>query len=237
MQIIVLSTFLLGFTSTVLYYLLKLIRLAKRSEKKVSQIIDLLLPSSEPPPKSPCKVLPLPRRVANSKLVHIDVEYVRVRSIELGVWVDYQKLLSYLSKGASKLEVFFYSTTHPQVQAFNSSMKRMGHHVIEQPVLLDEERGEVSNTNIDPLMVDGLINESPASQFGKVIIISGDHKFVESARLLTHRNQHSEFVAFKSNTSTQIKKIAKSNELISYLPLESLPGVVTKLTRHQRQSG
>lgn len=208
------------------------INLTKNLTKEVSQLTQLVTPS-QTDSKPSRKVLPLPLRVRKRKAVHIDVENVRVSSMDKGVWVDYKQLFHHLSRqDGSVLDVTFYSTTHPQVEKFNSYMKKMGFRVVEQPVIFNKS-GKASNTNIDPLMVDGLISESLPSKFGKVAIISGDGKFVESARSLVRRGQSVEFISFDSNASGEIDSLLEEYcHLVRYSSIQSIPDVIQPYRPH-----
>lgn len=205
----------------VVYLQVNQIRLIRKLETEISQLIKTGL-------KFPSKTLPYPLQSAKKrKAVHVDVEYVRVTAKHCSLFVVYRKLLDFLKADGSELEVKFYSTTHPRVQALNSQLRDMGCYVIEQPVFFSPE-GKVNNTNTDALMVEGTIIDSPPQKFEIVVLISGDGKFAECARLLALRWQKTEFIGFAYNTAQEIKNLAENHDLVSYRSLESIPRVCTK---------
>jgi hypothetical protein len=197
--------------------------------------INETISRSESPLVLPPSTLRYPPRLGlKRKAVHIDVEYVRVTAMRLSWWVTYRAILDFLKEDNSEVEVKVYSTTNPRVQALNAQLRDMGCHVFEQPVILKE--GKVSNSNTDALMVDGLISDSPPQKFDTVVIISGDHKFAECARLLGLRGQRSEFIGFDSNTSGEIKSLPECYGLVSYRSIESIPGALSKVQRPEKKS-
>lgn len=70
----------------------------------------------------------------------------------------------------------------------------------------------------------------------KVVILSGDGRFAECGRLITSRGQYAEFVAFESNTSGAIKRLAQNNDLVSYRPLSSIPEAVSEVRLRKKIS-
>jgi hypothetical protein len=192
--------------------------------KKSSQLVS-------PPPAFTYRPLLGKKR----KAVHVDIEYVRVTAMRLGLGVVYKAIWDFLKDDNSEAEITIYSTTNPRVQSLNFQLRDMECHVIEQPVFFSPE-GKVSNTNTDALMVEGLIIDSPPQHFSTVVIISGDHKFAECARLLALRGQRSEFIGFESNTAQEIKSLAKSHDLVGYQSLESIPGAITEMQRGEQKS-
>ncbi len=161
-----------------------------------------------------------PGRVA----IFIDAANLFYAALQLGIEIDYTKLLARLRFGSSLLRAFFYTGVDPnneKQQGFLLWMRRNGYRVITKNLLELPNGAKKANLAVE-IAVD-LITLAPS--YDTAIIVSGDGDLSSAVNAVSYRGARVEIVGLRSMTSENLINVADL-----YLDLEEIKEEIAKLT-------
>ncbi len=157
--------------------------------------------------------------------IFIDAANLFYAALQLGIEIDYTKLLARLRFGSSLLRAFFYTGVDPnneKQQGFLLWMRRNGYRVITKNLL--ELPNGVKKANLAVEIAVDLITLAPS--YDTAIIVSGDGDLSSAVNAVSYRGARVEIVGLRSMTSENLINVADL-----YLDLEEIKAEITKWTR------
>jgi len=156
--------------------------------------------------------------------IFIDAANLFYAALQLGIEIDYTKLLARLRFGSSLLRAFFYTGVDPnneKQQGFLLWMRRNGYRVITKNLLELPNGAKKANLAVE-IAVD-LITLAPS--YDTAIIVSGDGDLSSAVNAVSYRGARVEIVGLRSMTSENLINVADL-----YLDLEEIKAEIAKLT-------
>ena len=156
--------------------------------------------------------------------IFIDAANLFYAALQLGIEIDYTKLLARLRFGSSLLRAFFYTGVDPnneKQQGFLLWMRRNGYRVITKNLLELPNGAKKANLAVE-IAVD-LITLAPS--YDTAIIVSGDGDLSSAVNAVSYRGARVEIVGLRSMTSENLINVADL-----YLDLEEIKEEIAKLT-------
>ena len=157
--------------------------------------------------------------------IFIDAANLFYAALQLGIEIDYTKLLARLRFSSSLLRAFFYTGVDPnneKQQGFLLWMRRNGYRVITKNLLELPNGAKKANLAVE-IAVD-LITLAPS--YDTAIIVSGDGDLSSAVNAVSYRGARVEIVGLRSMTSENLINVADL-----YLDLEEIKAEITKWTR------
>jgi uncharacterized LabA/DUF88 family protein len=154
--------------------------------------------------------------------IFIDGSNLFYASHQLGIEIDYTRLLAQLLQGQRLLRAYFYTGVDPnneKQQGFLLWMRRHGYRVITKPLvhLPDGTR----KANLDVEMAVDMITIGPYCS--KVILLSGDGDLAYAANHLSYRGVQIEVVSLLGMTSDLLIDVADR-----YTDLQAIKHLIAK---------
>ncbi|MDJ0728139.1 MAG: NYN domain-containing protein [Prochloraceae cyanobacterium] len=156
--------------------------------------------------------------------IFIDAANLFYAALQLGIEIDYTKLLARLRFGSSLLRAFFYTGVDPnneKQQGFLLWMRRNGYRVITKNLLELPNGAKKANLAVE-IAVD-LITLAPS--YDTAIIVSGDGDLSSAVNAVSYRGARVEIVGLRSMSSDNLINVADL-----YLDLEEIKEEIAKLT-------
>ncbi len=128
-------------------------------------------------------------------------------ALQLGIEIDYVKLLCYLTNGSRLLRAFFYTgvdITHEKQQGFLLWMRRNGYRVVAKDIALPAENFKKSNLNVE-ISVD-MITLAP--YYDTAILVSGDGDLAYAVNAVSRMGVRVEVVSLQTTTSESLIDVA-----------------------------
>ena len=152
---------------------------------------------------SPEQVLENRGRVA----IFIDGSNLFYAALQLGIEIDYTKLLCRLTEGSRLLRAFFYTgmdRTNEKQQGFLLWMRRNGYRVIAKDLVQLPDGSKKANLDVE-IAVDLM---ALVSSYDTAIIVSGDGDLAYAADSVSYRGARIEVVSLRSMTSDSLINVA-----------------------------
>ncbi|MGK7955088.1 MAG: NYN domain-containing protein [Crocosphaera sp.] len=152
---------------------------------------------------SPEQVLENRGRVA----IFIDGSNLFYAALQLGIEIDYTKLLYRLTEGSRLLRAFFYTgvdRANEKQQGFLLWMRRNGYRVIAKDLVQLPDGSKKANLDVE-IAVDLM---ALVGSYDTAIIVSGDGDLAYAADSVSYRGSRIEVVSLRSMTSDSLINVA-----------------------------
>lgn len=144
-----------------------------------------------------------PGRVA----VFIDGSNLFYAALQLGIEIDYTKLLTYLTKNNRLLRAFFYTGVDPtndKQQGFLLWMRRHGYRVVAKDLVQFPDGSKKANLDVE-IAVDML---TLANRIDTAILVSGDGDLAYAVNSIAYQGVRVAVVSLRSMTSDSLINVA-----------------------------
>ncbi|MDF5719278.1 MAG: NYN domain-containing protein [Rhizonema sp. PD37] len=145
-------------------------------------------------------------------------------ALQLGIEIDYAKLLCYLSQGGRLLRSFFYTgvdRTNEKQQGFLLWMRRNGYRVVTKDLIQLPDGSKKANLDIE-IAVD-IMNLAP--YYDTAVLVSGDGDLAYAVNAVSYKGVRVEVVSVRSMTSDSLIDVTDC-----FIDLESIKKHIQKET-------
>lgn len=161
--------------------------------------------------------------------IFIDGSNLFYAALQLGIEIDYTKLLCKLTAGSRLFRSFFYTgvdRTNEKQQGFLLWMRRNGYRVIAKDLVQLPDGSKKANLDVE-IAVDlvALVN-----YYDTAVLVSGDGDLAYAADAASYRGARVEVVSLRSMTSDSLINVADR-----YIDLEGVKDEIRKLPRNSTQ--
>ncbi|MDJ0843424.1 LabA-like NYN domain-containing protein [Crocosphaera sp.] len=139
--------------------------------------------------------------------IFIDGSNLFYAALQLGIEIDYTKLLYRLTEGSRLLRAFFYTgvdRTNEKQQGFLLWMRRNGYRVIAKDLVQLPDGSKKANLDVE-IAVDLM---ALVGSYDTAIIVSGDGDLAYAADSVSYRGARIEVVSLRSMTSDSLINVA-----------------------------
>lgn len=157
--------------------------------------------------------------------IFIDGSNLFYAALQLGIEVDYTKLLCRLTEGSRLLRAFFYTgvdRTNEKQQGFLLWMRRNGYRVISKELVQLPDGSKKANLDVE-IAVDMM---ALAGSYDTAILVSGDGDLAYAVDAASYRGVRVEVVSLRSMTSDHLINVADR-----YVDLETIKDDIQKVSR------
>ncbi|MGQ4649622.1 NYN domain-containing protein [Lyngbya aestuarii] len=157
--------------------------------------------------------------------VFIDGSNLLYAALQLGIEIDYAKLLYRLVAGARLFRPFFYTGVDPKnekQQSFLLWMRHHGYRVITKDLVEFPDGSKKADLDVE-IAVDMM---TLAGLYNTAILVSGDGDLAYAANAVSYQGARLEIVSLRSMTSDSLINIADC-----YLDLDEIKQDIQKTTR------
>ncbi|MCS7031234.1 MAG: NYN domain-containing protein [Gloeomargarita sp. SKYG116] len=157
--------------------------------------------------------------------IFIDGSNLFYAALQLGIEIDYSKLLCYLTAGSRLLRAFFYTGVDPtneKQQGFLLWMRRNGYRVVCKELVQLPDGSKKANLDVE-IAVDML---SLVGSYDTAILVSGDGDLAYAVDAVSYRGVRVEVVSLRSMTSDNLINVADR-----YIDLETIRDEIRKAHR------
>lgn len=158
-------------------------------------------------------------------IVLIDGSNLFYAALQLGIEIDYAKLLKRLALSGRLLHAFFYTGVDPsndKQQGFLSWMRHNGYRVVTKDMVHFADGSKKANLDVE-IAVDMM---RLAQHCDTLILVSGDGDFAYPIKNLIYRGVRVEVVGLRSMTSNSLIDVADC-----YVDLQSLRAEIQRLDK------
>ncbi|MFN6464673.1 MAG: NYN domain-containing protein [Nostoc sp. DedVER02] len=128
-------------------------------------------------------------------------------ALQLGIEIDYVKLLCHLTNGSRLLRAFFYTgvdISNEKQQGFLLWMRRNGYRVVAKDITQPTENFKKSNLNVE-IAVDML---TLAPYYDTAVLVSGDGDLAYAVNAVSRMGVRVEVVSLQTSTSESLIDVA-----------------------------
>ncbi len=157
--------------------------------------------------------------------IFIDGSNLFYAALQLGVEIDYTKLLCRLTGGSRLLRSFFYTGVDPtneKQQGFLLWMRRNGYRVITKELIQLPDGSKKANLDVE-IAVDMM---ALVGCYDTAILVSGDGDLAYAVDAVSYRGIRVEVVSLRSMTSDSLINVADR-----YIDLDSIKEDIQKAPR------
>ena len=157
--------------------------------------------------------------------IFIDGSNLFYAALQLGIEIDYTKLLYRLTGRSRLLRAFFYTGVDPtneKQQGFLLWMRRNGYRVISKDLVQLPDGSKKANLDVE-IAVDLM---SLVGSYDTAIIVSGDGDLAYAANAVSYRGARIEVVSLRSMTSDSLINVSDS-----YIDLDEIKEDIQKTPR------
>ena len=157
--------------------------------------------------------------------IFIDGSNLFYAALQLGIEIDYTKLLFRLTAGSRLLRAFFYTgvdRTNEKQQGFLLWMRRNGYRVIAKDLVQLPDGSKKANLDVE-IAVDLM---SLVGSYDTAVIVSGDGDLAYAADAVSYRGARVEVVSLRSMTSDILINVADR-----YVDLDQIKEEIQKTPR------
>lgn len=157
--------------------------------------------------------------------IFIDGSNLFYAALQLGVEIDYTKLLCRLTGGSRLLRSFFYTGVDPsneKQQGFLLWMRRNGYRVITKELIQLPDGSKKANLDVE-IAVDMM---ALVGCYDTAILVSGDGDLAYAVDAVSYRGIRVEVVSLRSMTSDSLINVADR-----YIDLDSIKEDIQKASR------
>ncbi len=158
--------------------------------------------------------------------IFIDGSNLFYAALQLGIEIDYTKLLCRLTNGSRLLRSFFYTgvdRTNEKQQGFLLWMRRNGYRVISKDLIQLPDGSKKANLDVE-IAVDMM---SLVGSYDTSILVSGDGDLAYAVDAVSYRGVRVEVVSLRSMTSDSLINVADR-----YIDLDSIKQDIQKNPRN-----
>lgn len=158
-------------------------------------------------------------------VVLIDGSNLFYAALQLGIEIDYMKLLPCLTRGDRLVHAFFYTgvdASNDKQHGFLNWMCRNGYHVITKPMVQLPDGSQKANLDVE-IAVDMM---RFANHCDTIVLVSGDGDFVYAVKSIIYQGVRVEVVGLRSMTSNSLINAADC-----YTDLGSIKQVIQRLDK------
>lgn len=157
--------------------------------------------------------------------IFIDGSNLFYAALQLGIEIDYTKLLCRLTAGSRLLRSFFYTGVDPtneKQQGFLLWMRRNGYRVITKELVQLPDGSKKANLDVE-IAVDMM---ALVGAYDTSILVSGDGDLAYAVDAVSYRGVRVEVVSLRSMTSDSLINVADR-----YIDLDSIKEDIQKAPR------
>ncbi|MFY0609409.1 MAG: NYN domain-containing protein [Candidatus Atelocyanobacterium thalassa] len=157
--------------------------------------------------------------------IFIDGSNLFYAALQLGIEIDYTRLLYRLTEGSRLLRAFFYTgvdRTNEKQQGFLLWMRRNGYRVIAKDLVQLPDGSKKANLDVE-IAVDLM---ALVGSYDTAIIVSGDGDLAYAANSVSYRGARVEVVSLRSMTSDSLINVADH-----YIDLDQIKEDIQKTPR------
>jgi len=139
--------------------------------------------------------------------IFIDGSNLFYAALQLGIEIDYTKLLCCLTSGSRLLRSFFYTgvdSTNEKQQGFLLWMRRNGYRVISKDLVQLPDGSKKANLDVE-IAVDMM---ALVGSYDTAILVSGDGDLAYAVDAVSYRGARVEVVSLRSMTSDSLINVA-----------------------------
>lgn len=139
--------------------------------------------------------------------IFIDGSNLFYAALQLGIEIDYTKLLFRLTGGSRLLRAFFYTgvdRTNEKQQGFLLWMRRNGYRVIAKDLVQLPDGSKKANLDVE-IAVDLM---ALVGSYDTAVIVSGDGDLAYAADAVSYRGARVEVVSLRSMTSDSLINVS-----------------------------
>ena len=154
--------------------------------------------------------------------IFIDGSNLFYAALQLGVEIDYTKLLYRLTAGAKLLRAFFYTgvdRTNEKQQGFLLWMRRNGYRVIAKDLVQLPDGSKKANLDVE-IAVDLM---ALVDSYDTAVLVSGDGDLAYAVDAVSYRGARIEVVSLRTMTSDSLINVADR-----YIDLEQIRDDIQK---------
>ena len=158
--------------------------------------------------------------------IFIDGSNLFYAALQLGIEIDYSKLLYRLTGGSRLLRSFFYTgvdRTNEKQQGFLLWMRRNGYRVIAKDLVQLPDGSKKANLDVE-IAVDMM---ALVGSYDTAILVSGDGDLAYAVDAVSYRGSRVEVVSLRSMTSDSLINVADR-----YIDLDQIQEDIQKNTKH-----
>lgn len=157
--------------------------------------------------------------------IFIDGSNLFYAALQLGIEIDYTKLLLRLTAGSRLLRAFFYTgvdRANEKQQGFLLWMRRNGYRVISKDLVQLPDGSKKANLDVE-IAVDLM---ALVGSFDTAVIVSGDGDLAYAADAVSYRGARIEVVSLRSMTSDSLINVSDR-----YIDLDQIKEEIQKTTK------
>lgn len=157
--------------------------------------------------------------------IFIDGSNLFYAALQLGIEIDYTKLLHCLTGGSRLLRAFFYTgvdRSNEKQQGFLLWMRRNGYRVIAKDLVQLPDGSKKANLEVE-IAVDLM---SLVGSYDTAVVVSGDGDLAYAADAVSYRGARIEVVSLRSMTSDSLINVSDR-----YVDLDSIKEEIQKQPR------
>jgi uncharacterized LabA/DUF88 family protein len=157
--------------------------------------------------------------------IFIDGSNLFYAALQLGIEIDYTKLLLRLTGGSRLLRAFFYTgvdRTNEKQQGFLLWMRRNGYRVITKDLVQLPDGSKKANLDVE-IAVDLM---ALVGSFDTAVIVSGDGDLAYAADAVSYRGARIEVVSLRSMTSDSLINVSDR-----YVDLDQIKEEIQKVSK------
>ena len=139
--------------------------------------------------------------------IFIDGSNLFHTALQLGIEIDYTKLLCYLTREARLLRAFFYTGIdrhNEKQQGFLLWMRRNGYRVVTKEIIQLPDGSRKSNQHVE-IAVD-MMNLSP--YYDTAVLVSGDGELTYAVNAVAYKGARVEIVSLRGMTNESLIDVA-----------------------------
>ncbi len=158
--------------------------------------------------------------------IFIDGSNLFYAALQLGIEIDYSKLLHRLTAGSRLLRSFFYTgvdRTNEKQQGFLLWMRRNGYRVIAKDLVQLPDGSKKANLDVE-ISVDMM---ALVGAYDTAVLVSGDGDLAYAVDSISYRGARVEVVSLRSMTSDSLINVADR-----YIDLDQIKEDIQKTTKH-----
>jgi uncharacterized LabA/DUF88 family protein len=149
-----------------------------------------------------------PQQIKTDRIaIFIDGSNLFYAALQLGIEIDYAKLLSYLTGGRRLLRAYFYTGVDPsneKQQGFLLWMRRNGYRVITKDLIQLPDGSKKANLDVE-IAIDMI---TLASHCESIVLLSGDGDLTYALDSISYKGVQVEVVSLRSMTSDTLINVA-----------------------------
>jgi uncharacterized LabA/DUF88 family protein len=154
--------------------------------------------------------------------IFIDGSNLFYAALQLGIEIDYTKLLVRLTAGAKLLRAFFYTgvdRTNDKQQGFLLWMRRNGYRVVSKDLIQHPDGSKKANLDVE-IAVDMM---TLSEHYDTAVLISGDGDLAYAINAVSYRGSRVEVVSLRAMTSDHLINVSDC-----YIDLDSIKEEIQK---------